>query len=129
MILSLEALKNMYLIVTENLRRARDSGKPEGPIKGPIAPNQLVALKVHMRKALSPRYEGNYRVISVKGNQVELAKEGTVQPTKWYHVSHVKPLMKAAEVEKLLPAYNTFGRKTKLAIHPDNVPNIKTEKQ
>ena len=39
-ILSLEALKNMYLIVTENLRRARETGKPMGPIKGPITPNQ-----------------------------------------------------------------------------------------
>ena len=59
-ILSLEALKNMYLIVTENLRRAREAGKSMGPIKGPITPNQLVTLKVQMRKALSPRYEGNY---------------------------------------------------------------------
>ena len=126
-ILSLEALKNMYLIVTKNLRRARESGKSMGPIKGPITPNQLVTLKVHMRKALSPRYRGNYRVISVKGNQVELAKEGTVQPTKWYHISHVKPLLQATEVEKLLPAYDTFGRKTKLAIHPDNIPNIRVE--
>ena len=128
-ILSLEALKNMYLVVTENLRRARETGKSEGPIKGPISPNQLVTLKVHMRKALSPRYEGNYRVISVKGNQVELAREGMVQPTKWYHVSHVKPLLKATKVERRLPAYNTFGRKTKLAIHPDNVPDIKFNKQ
>ena len=128
-ILSLEALKNMYLVVTENLRRARETGKSEGPIKGPILPNQLVTLKVHMRKVLSPRYVGNYRVISVKGNQVELAREGMVQPTKWYHVSHVKPLLKAAEVERRLPAYNTFGRKTKLAIHPDNVPDVKFNKQ
>ena len=127
-ILSLEALKNMYLVVTENLRRARDSGKARGPVKGPIAPNQLVTLKVHMRKALSPRYEGNYRVISVKGNQVELAKEGTILPTKWYHVSHVKPLMKSTEIEKLVPAYDTFGRKTKLAIHPDNIPTTKAKK-
>ena len=124
-ILSLEALKNMYLIVTENLRRARETGKPMGPIKGPITPNQLVTLKVHMRKALSPRYEGNYRVISVKGNQVELAKEGMVQPTKWYHVSHVKPLLQSTEVGKRLPAYDTFGRKAKLAIHPNNAPNIR----
>ena len=98
-----------------------------GPIKGPIRLNQLVTLKVHLRKALAPRYEGNYRVVSVKGNQVELAREGTVQPTKWYHVSHVKPLLKALEVTKRLPAYDTFGRKAKLAIHPDNVPNISTK--
>ena len=128
-ILSLEALKNMYLVVTENLRRARGSDKIRGPIKGAITPNQLVTLKIHLRKTLPPRYEGNYRVISIKGNQVELAREGTVQPTKWFHVSHIKPLLKTTEVEKLLPAYDTFGRKTKLAIHPDNVPNVRDAKK
>ena len=86
-ILSLEALKNMYLIETENLRRVRGTGRQQGPVKGPITPNQLVTLKVHLHKTLAPRYEGNYCVVAVKGNQVELAKEGTLLPTKWYHVS------------------------------------------
>ena len=81
-ILSLEALKNMYLVVTENLRHVRGMGQHQGPVKGPIMPNQLVTLKVHLRKTLTPRYKGNYRVVAVKGNQVELAREGTVLPTK-----------------------------------------------
>ena len=94
----------MYLIVTENLRCARETGQQQGPVKGPITPNQLVTLKVHLRKTLAPRYEGNYRVVAVKGNQVELAREGTVLPTKWYHVSHVKPLLQANEAINRLPS-------------------------
>ena len=108
----------MYLIVTENLRRARETGWQQGPVEGPIKPNQLVTLKT-----LAPRYKGNYRVVAVKGNQVELAREGTVLPMKWYHVSHVKPLIQANEAIKRLPAYDTFGRKGKMAIHPDNIPD------
>ena len=127
-ILSLEALKNMYLIVTENLRRARGTGQHKGPVKSIITLNQLVTLKVHLRKTLAPRYEGNYRVVAVKGNQVELAREGTVLPTKWYHVSHVKPLLQANEAISRLPAYDTFGRKGKLAIHPDNIPDTRVVK-
>ena len=127
-ILSLEALKNMYLIVTENLRRARGTGQHKRPSKSTIMPNQLVTLKVHLRKTLAPRYEGNYRIVSVKGNQVELAREGTVLPTKWYHVSHVKPLLQANEAINRLPAYDTFGRKGKLAIHPDNIPDTRVVK-
>ena len=64
-ILSLEALKNMYLVVTENLRRARGTGQQQGPVTGLITPNKLVTLKVHLRKTLAPRYEGNYRVRAV----------------------------------------------------------------
>ena len=127
-ILSLEALKNMYLIVMENLRRVRGTGQHKGPIKSIITLNQLVTLKVHLRKTLAPRYEGNYCVVSVKGNQVELAWEGTVLPTKWYHVSHVKPLLQANEAINQLPAYDTFGRKGKLAIHPDNIPDTRVVK-
>ena len=39
--------------------------------------------------------------MAVKGNQVELAREGAVLPTKWYHVSHVKPLLQANEAINL----------------------------
>ena len=39
----------------------------------PIQPNQLVTLKVHVRKTLDPRYEGTYRVLQIKGNQVEIS--------------------------------------------------------
>ena len=127
-ILSLEAFKNMYLMVTENLRWVRRMGQQQGPVKSPITPNQLVTLKVHLHKTLAPRYEGNYRVVAIKGNQVELAREGTVLPTKWYHVSHVKPLLQANEAISRLPAYDMFGRKGKLVIHPDNIPDTRSIK-
>ena len=127
-ILSLEALKNKYLVVTENLSCVRGKGQHQGPVKGPIMRNQLVTLKVHLRKTLAPRYEGNYRVVAIKGNQVELAREGTVLPTKWYHVSHVKPLLQANKAISQLPAYDTFRHKGKLAIHPDNIPDTRTVK-
>ena len=63
-VLSLQALRNMYLIIAENLRKARERSATPYPRKPtPIQPNQLVTLKVHIRKTLDPRYEGTYRVI------------------------------------------------------------------
>ena len=93
-ILSLQALRNMYLVIAENLRKARERDVTPHPKKpAPIQQNQLVTLKVHIRKTLDPRYEGTYRVIRIKGNQIELAHNGTVAPTKWAHISHLKPLL------------------------------------
>ena len=84
----------MYLVVAENLHKAREKSATTYPKKPtPIQPNQLVTLKVHIRKTLDPRYEGTYRVIQIKGNQLELARNGTVTPTKWAHISHLKPLL------------------------------------
>ena len=80
-ILSLHALRNMYLVIAENLRKAWDKS-PAQHVTTTIQPNQLVTLKVHIRKTLDPRYEGTYRVVRVKGNQVEIAHNGTVTPTK-----------------------------------------------
>ena len=98
-ILSLQALRNMYLVIAENLRKAREKSTTATTKKTtPIQPNQLVTLKVHVRKALDPRYEGTYRVLWIKGNQVEIACNGTVTPTKWAHISHLKPLLWADEV-------------------------------
>ena len=84
----------------------------------------LVTLKVHIRKTLDPRYEGTYRVIRIKGNQVELARNGTVAPTKWAHISHLKPLLRADEIIEHLPKDDTFARKSKLALNPDRIPDL-----
>ena len=125
-VLSLEALKNMYLLVAENLKKARERALPLHSTKvKAILPNQLVTLKVHSRKALDPRYEGTYRVISVKGNQIEIAKNGTLLPTKWVHVSHLKPLLKADEIIDQLPSPQNFARKAKLALDPTKIPDLK----
>ena len=70
-----------------------------------------MTLKVHIRKTLDPRYEGTYRVIRIKGNQVELARNGTVTPTKWVHISHLKPLLRADEIIEHLPEQSAFVRK------------------
>ena len=83
-----------------------------------------MTLKVHIRKTLDPWYEGTYRVIHIKGNQVELARNGTVAPTKWAHISDLKPLLRADEIIEHLPKDNTFARKTKLALNPDKIPDL-----
>ena len=77
-----------------------------------------MTLKVHIRKTLDPQYEGTYRVICLKGNQVELARNGTVTPTKWVHISHLKPLLRADEIIEHLPKESAFACKTKLLLIP-----------
>ena len=79
----------------------------------------VVTLKVHIQKTLDPRYGGTYRVIRIKGNQVELARNGTVAPIKWAHISHLKPLL----IDHL-PKDSAFARKTKLALNPDKIPDL-----
>ena len=100
----------MYLVIAENLRKARERNKRHIAKKPTsIQPNQLVTLKVHVRKTLDPRYEGTYRVIQVKGNQVEIAHRVTVSPTKWAHITHLKPLLRADQIIDHLPTRDAFA--------------------
>ena len=71
-----------------------------------------------MRKTLDPRYEGTYRVIQVKGNQVEIVCIGIVTPTKCPHITHLKPLLWADELIEHLPTGDAFVRKTKTCPQP-----------
>ena len=129
-VLSLQALRNMYLVIAENLRKARERNvTPHSKKPAPISQNQLVTLKVHIRKTLDPPYEGTYRVICIKGNQAELARNGTVAPTKWAHISHLKPLLRADEIIDHLPKDSAFACKTKLALNPDKIPDLTGKEQ
>ena len=63
-ILSLEAIKRLYEIMATNLKLAREKGDPqEQPMPTKLQPGDMVLIQ---------KYIGDYRIISLKGNQVEI---------------------------------------------------------
>ena len=83
----------------------------------------LVLIKDHTAKAFQPCYVGNYRIVSFKGNQVEVCKtEGG--STTWVHLTDVKYILPVDNVINKLPDYQSFGRKTKLRLNPDGIPDL-----
>ena len=71
-ILSLEALKNIHQLVATNLKLAQEKRQPNVHLDPKLKEGDLVLVKDHTAKAFQPRFKGNYRVISQKGNQVEI---------------------------------------------------------
>ena len=72
-VLSLEALKTMYEIAATNLKMARekkDSPKDYKPIH--LQPGDMVLVQNHTKGPFDPKYVGDYHVIAIKGNQVEV---------------------------------------------------------
>ena len=115
-ILSMQALKNIYEMVakiTDNIN----------PIPTKLKEGDLVLIKDHTAKAFQPRYVGNYRIVSFKGNQVEVHKtEGG--NTTWVHLTDVKYILPVDNVINRLPDYQSFGRKTKFRLNPDRIPDL-----
>ena len=90
-VLSLEALKNVYLIVTKNLCKARtrcDSTLPKH-LPHHFTADDTVLIKNHTASPFDPCYIGDFRIVSFKGNQVELIPS-TGGRSKMEHISNIK---------------------------------------
>ena len=85
-----------------------------------------VMIKDHTAGPFDPVYKGNYRIVAIKGNQVEVtpAEGGNSQTV---HISDVKYILPADSIIAKLPDYNRFGRKTKLRLNPQNIPDVNWE--
>ena len=123
-ILSLEAMKNVYEIAATNLKLAREKGDPlEQSLPTKLQPGDTVLIQNHIKDPFDPKYIGDYRVVSLKGNQVEV--QPTVGgPTEMKHIKHVKHILTANKYIDQLPDYSGFGRKTTLRINPNQIPDV-----
>ena len=123
-ILSMQVLKNIYEVVAQNLKmscaKITDNVNPV-PIK--LKEGDLVLIKDHTAKAFQPHYVGNYRIVSFKGNQVEVHKTKGGNTT-WVHLTDIKYILPVDNVITKLPDYQSFGRKTKLRLNPERIPNL-----
>ena len=123
-IISLESMKNLYEIVATNLKLEREKGDPqEQPPPTKLQPGDTVLIQNHTRGPFEPKYIGDYRVVSLKGNQVEI-KPAIRGSTEIKHIKHVKYVLPADKYTDQLPNYSWFGRKITLRIDPDQIPDL-----
>ena len=115
---------NIYEVVAQNLKIARAKVTDNiNPVDTKLKEGDLVLIKDHTAKAFQPHYVCNYRIVSFKINQFEVCKtEGG--NTTWVHLTDVKYILPVDSVITKLPDYQIFGRKTKLRLNPDRVPNL-----
>ena len=99
----------------------------------------MVLIQNHVKGPFNPKYIGDYRVISLKGNQVEIqpalggptemkhikhVKHVVWGPTEMKHIKHVKHILPADKYIDQLPDYSGFGRNTTLRINPSQIPDL-----
>ena len=121
-ILSLQAMHNIYKMVAHNLKTAQKRLEKEAtkfPTK--VKMEDLIMLKRHDKKTFEPVYEGYYRVIQIRGNQVD------VQSTTENQTKTVKVVLPVDRVINEMPDYTKFGRKSKLDLDPTKIPNLNWE--
>ena len=77
----------------------------------------------HVRRPFDPKYVGDYCVVSLKGNQVEV-QPLIGGPTEMKPIKHVKYILPVDQYIKQLPDYSTFGSRATLQKNPDKIPNL-----
>ena len=120
-IISLETMKNLYEIVATNLKLAREKGDPpEQPPLTKLQPGDTVLVQNQTKGPFDLKYIGDYRVVSLKGNQVEI-QPAIGGPTEMKHIKHVKYVLPTDKYISQLPNYSQFRRKTMLRLNPDHI--------
>ena len=119
-----EAMKNMFETAATNLKMAREKGDPENsPLSTKLQPGDTVLVQNHTKGPFDPKYVGDYQVVAIRGNQVEI-RPSVGGPTEMKHVKHVNYILPADRYIKQIPDYNAFGRKTTLRLNHDRIPHL-----
>ena len=105
------------------MKLAREKRQPNVHLDPKLKEGDLVVVKDHTAKVFQPRFKGNYRVVSQKGNQVEIWLVEGGETIK-FHVTNVKKIMPVDRAISQLPDYNKLGRLTKLRLNPKNIPDL-----
>ena len=124
----LEALKNMYQMVAQQLMNSRERYVKSNrynkiPDHG-ILVGDLVLVKDHTAKSFQPKYKEDFRVVQVYGtNALQVSdKRGKL------HNVHITDVRKINMTEKiaaqLQEAYNNKGRTTKHLIPQGRIPDL-----
>ena len=94
-ILSLEAMKNIFEIAVTNLKMAQGRGDPKSdPIPSKLQSGDTVLVQNHTKGPFNPKYVGDYRVVSLRGNQVKV-QPSIGGPMEMKHIKHVKYILPA----------------------------------
>ena len=124
-ILSLEALQRIYHLVAENLKMAKERlHKNQQAYPTKLKTEDMVMIKTHAEGQFQPIYKGYYRIVSFKGNQVQVIPVEGGKP-HFVHITDVKYVMPVDSIIPHLPLPNQFGRMSKYNLNPKNIPDLK----
>ena len=109
------------------MRRARqkENTETETSLQNDLKIGDLVLVRDINSGVFEPKYSPNYRIIAIYGNNhiAVKAPDGKVQVRGRGHIRKIDPVDKVISLLPSAEDYQKFGRKTKLLIHPDNIPD------
>ena len=111
---NLEVLKNIYQVVAQQLLNSREryvkKHHNQQRSESPVQAGDLILIKDNTAKSFEPLYKGNYRVVKVHGNNVEIRDyRGNIS------MVHVTDMKKITLMEQVADEYEKLGKEGRLS--------------
>ena len=106
---NLEALKNIYQVVAQQLLNSREcyvkKHHNQQQSESPVQAGDLILIKDNTVKSFQPLYKGNYRVVKVHGNNVEIQDyRGNIS------MVHMTDMKRITLMEQVVDDYENLGK-------------------
>ena len=125
--LKMDTLRRLYTIIVENIHKARQN-RPKKVKTKPhnFKVNDMVLVKDPDSAVFEPRYQPNYRVTAIFGdNRIELQDEkGHKSVQRSSHVKYVEPKEKVVQQLPSKEVLQNYRRSSKLLIAAKDIPNL-----
>ena len=123
---NLEALKNIYQVVAQQLLNSREryviKHHNQQRSESPVQAGNLILIKDNTAKSFQPLYKGNYRVVKVHGNNVDIQDyRGNISMV---HVTHMKKITLMEQVADDYENLGKQGRFSKMRIPRGYIPDF-----
>ena len=122
----MDTLRRLYTIVVQNICKAREKlpKKEEEPHSFKI--NDMVLVKDPDAAVFEPRYQPNFRVTAIFGNnRIEFQdKRGHKSIRRSAHVKYITPSEKVIQQLPNEQVLKNYGRSTKLLLAPKDIPDL-----
>ena len=127
--LKMDTLRRLYTIVANNIRKAREKlpKKEEEPHKFKV--NDMVLVKDPDAAVFEPRYQQNFRVTAIFGNnRIEVQDErGHKSVRRSAHVKYIAPSEKVVNQLPSEQVVKNYGRSSKLLLAEKDIPDLHFE--
>ena len=124
--LKMDTLRRLYTIVVQNIRKAREKlpKTEEEPHKFKV--NDMVLVKDPDAAVFEPRYQPNFRVTAIFGNnRIEVQdKRGHKSVRRSAHVKYIAPSEKVVNQLPSKEVVKNYGRSTKLLLASKDIPEL-----
>ena len=126
-VLKMDTLRRLYTIVVQNIRKAREKlpKKEEEPHKFKV--NDMVLVKDPDAAVFEPRYQPNFRVTAIFGNnRIEVQdKRGHKSVRRSAHVKYIAPSEKVVNQLPGEEVVKNYGRSTRLLLASKDIPELR----